>query len=238
MDAQVFRLFFESLNENSSDLVLDKNQSHWLKRVLRKKDGDVFTALNGTGGVAQVKLCKDKCEVIAFKQELKKICTIEFYIAMLSLDKAKLIVEKLTEIGVSSIYFVKSKRSHKILDKKKHHEKLHVKAIESIKQCGNPYLPNIYFQDNLLSLLKNSQKAEKKVFLNENETKNSMFLPKLNSRQRVIISVGPEASWDVSEKELFLQHDFESVSLGPNVLRAETAAIVAAAQALTFCDFG
>lgn len=237
MDAQTFRLFFEALDKHSTKLLLEKNQEHWLKRVLRKKDGDTFEALNGMGGVAKVKLKQNVCEVVTFEEKARKLCMIDFYVAMVALDKAKLIVEKLTEIGVASIHFVKSKRSHKILDEKKHKEKLQTTAIESIKQCGNPYLPDIYFHKDLSVLVKESLDIKNKIFLNENEIDNRLFLPRLNHKDHIIVSVGPEASWDMAEKQLFLGHGFKSVLLGPNVLRVETAAIAAAAQILTWCDF-
>ncbi|HMQ09867.1 MAG TPA: RsmE family RNA methyltransferase [Oligoflexia bacterium] len=235
-EAQTFRLHFETLNKDSSELGLDKNQAHWIKRVLRKNDGDTFEALNGNGGVAQVRLNGNACEVISFKQHTRKLCQMDFYIAMVALDKAKLIVEKLTEIGAASIHFVKSKRSNKILDEKKHKEKLEIKAIESIKQCGNPYLPKIYMHKSLSMLLNETAAQAYKFFLNENEIECYLSLPKLSSKESVIVSVGPEASWDRVEKQQFLDHGFESVSLGPNVLRVETAAIVAAAQVLALSN--
>ena len=156
-------------------------------------------------------------------------------------DKLELITQKATELGVNRIVPLVSENCVVKYDTKKskaRQERWQKIANEAGKQCGRTILPVVEPIQNLKQWLKDmaneAQKSEKKICLcmcyeNEEQQGIKEFLQAHRSEESFIFIVGPEGGFSLAEAHLAQELGIASVSLGTRILRAETAAIAAAA---------
>ena len=144
-------------------------------------------------------------------------------------DKLELITQKATELGVNRIVPLVSENCVVKYDTKK---------SKAGKQCGRTILPVVEPIQNLKQWLtemaNEAQKSEKKICLcmcyeNEEQQGIKEFLQAHRSEESFIFIVGPEGGFSLAEAHLAQELGIASVSLGTRILRAETAAIAAAA---------
>jgi 16S rRNA (uracil1498-N3)-methyltransferase len=133
----------------------------------------------------------------------------------------ELIVQKATELGVSHIVPLLCKRSEK---KDVNLERLRKIAIESGEQSGRGEVPMIHGVISLEDVLKSSILPEEKIFLHPEGKYIGDFLNTKNSKHLAIF-IGPEGGFTPAEIEDFSLYKIPEVSLGPQILRTETAAI-------------
>ncbi|MDD5318263.1 MAG: RsmE family RNA methyltransferase [Candidatus Pacebacteria bacterium] len=161
------------------------------------------------------------------------------FAAVVKKDNFEWIVEKATELGVDGVVPVVSERSEK---KSLNEERLKKIVIEASEQSGRVILPEVLTVVSLteaLALVK-EKKMQGVAFdptgenLRNFENKNKINT--LNSIP-VAVFVGPEGGWTEKELELFKKESFDVVSLGSQILRAETAAI-AGIVAISLAGFG
>lgn len=158
---------------------------------------------------------------------------VAVYQALPDKERFELVLQKLTEIGVSRIGPMESQRSTTLGERdtlqKKSHRWPDV-LRRAARQCRRAMLPELLpirsFADTLLT----AEQAELKLMLYEGETSWS-FCEAFGSLrpQSVALLVGPEGGFTGAEVEEARDLGFVPVSLGPRILRTETAAIVAAA---------
>ncbi len=156
-------------------------------------------------------------------------------------DKLELITQKATELGVNRIVPLVSENCVVKYDAKKskaRQERWQKIANEAGKQCGRTILPVVEPIQNLKQWLtemaNEAQKSEKKICLcmcyeNEEQQGIKEFLQAHRSEESFIFIVGPEGGFSLAEAHLAQELGIASVSLGTRILRAETAAIAAAA---------
>ena len=221
--------FFVSNQGLEKDLVLSGAEHNHLANVLRLRVGDGIIAVCGDEFDYQYKITsisKSQTNLSLAKKWLnqynpKKALTV--YMGVIKHDNLALAVEKLNEIGVKRIVLFKSAHSQNIPIKL---EKLQITANQSCKQCGRSIPLKVCevlaFQDMLKSLPKST------VFADEKET-SARFGASVAANAIVI---GPEGGFTDAEREL-LRKSAAAISLGPRILRAETAAIVGASLVLS-----
>ena len=156
-------------------------------------------------------------------------------------DKLELITQKATELGVNRIVPLVSENCVVKYDAKKskaRQERWQKIANEAGKQCGRTILPVVEPIQSLKQWLTDmataAQKSEKKICLcmcyeNEEQQGIKEFLQSHRSEESFIFIVGPEGGFSLAEAHLAQELGIASVSLGTRILRAETAAIAAAA---------
>ena len=156
-------------------------------------------------------------------------------------DKLELITQKATELGVNRIVPLVSENCVVKYDAKKskaRQERWQKIANEAGKQCGRTILPVVEPIQSLTQWLtemaNEAQKSEKKICLcmcyeNEEQQGIKEFLQVHRSEESFIFIVGPEGGFSLAEAHLAQELGIASVSLGTRILRAETAAIAAAA---------
>jgi 16S rRNA (uracil1498-N3)-methyltransferase len=151
--------------------------------------------------------------------------------ALIKFDRFEWIVEKATELGVESILPVEAARTEKGLfaASGKRAERWRRIARESAQQSRRATIPEILPAVRLSSAL--SQDADYRYFLDEAAA--PPFLGALpatpHSSDRVAVLLGPEGGWTDEERRLAIDAAWRAVSLGPQILRAETAAAAATA---------
>lgn len=229
------------LLEDFSQKKLPKEAVHHLRMVLRKKEQIEILIGNGLGNIAKAKIHANNDLVI---DEQKIVCAPKPRLHLIqSLVKRKSlewILQKASEIGVSSITFFLSDYSSSTNEENKK-ERLQKILLNACMQSRNPFIPKLSF--NVFSLMENLQILKEKNsthevvwgnWLEPNSSKAFWQNDMKELVQDIYFINGPEGGW--SEKEyLYLKNRFRSIQLSNNVLRAETAAITALAV-LLYCQ--
>ncbi len=220
------------------------DEARHIRRVLRMRSGDEIFFFDGTGRIYQGRIIEvDPFDVVIEILESweKEDESIEIYLAqgIPKGEKMDFIVQKSTELGVRMIFPLITERTIPEMDevsRMKKIERWRRISIEASKQCGRSDLPiikDIRMLDSFLS--KNitgsltGAKNELRIILWEGEKKITLrdFLRSQTRPERVVLLIGPEGGLSLREVERACSEGFRTVSLGHNILRTETAAIIA-----------
>lgn len=212
--------------------------AHHLARVLRARAGQEFDIVCGEGvRVGRIATIDDEQVVFDLGVTVPQVEArpITLLLAVFKFDRMEWAIEKTTELGVSSIQPVIARRSdaHLAASAGKRAERWRRIAHEAAQQSRRVAAPEIAEPIKLKDALRPEGVA--KIVLAETEEDLGLAdalakAPKLP----LVLAVGPEGGWAEEEVELFRAAGWESASLGPAILRAETAAIAALAIVTAF----
>ncbi|OGV66407.1 MAG: hypothetical protein A2283_20385 [Lentisphaerae bacterium RIFOXYA12_FULL_48_11] len=223
---------------NESEIHLPSDTEHHLVNVLRVSEGEMVEVFDGKGrhGSAQVDVARGRKAILKLSgSELspKPGFSISLMQALPKGSRMDLIVEKATELGVSSIYPVMTERVVvRINDREKREERRdrwQRIAIRAAEQCGVNWVPEVKPLDDLSRIVSMGQNFD--LFLVGALTGDAQPLHEVMNRvvaekkRSAVLLVGPEG--DLTQLELKLSMDAGAipVSFGANVFRVETAAI-------------
>jgi 16S rRNA (uracil1498-N3)-methyltransferase len=222
--------FFDRSLTNCPDLFyLNEEESFHAIKVLRHRKGDIIAVTDGFGGLV-------KAEILDIEEKSLPLKILDrhythpdgplVYIAVCPVkkrEKTELIVEKAAEIGANAVFFFTSHRSEREALNMVRLEKILVSAI---KQSHNLYLPQLYPLVDFNKMLLNCTKFAGQKLIADCEAESSSKLSRVyKSKENVLILIGPEGGFTPDELLLAEREGFVKVSLGRNILRAETAAI-------------
>lgn len=237
------RVLTERLPTHSSPIELSDDESHHLLQVLRVRSGETIECLDGKGsrvkGLVDLQR-KGKVSVTALGSPEKdaKLLSIpiQLEMAVIKGDAMEWTVEKAVEIGVRTFVPVITAHSVVQLDRKgpeAFRERWQKIADQALKQCGRLDRMIVSLPISLESLM--AQPASVRLWLEETQrATHPSIISALNESggekitRGVSILVGPEGGFSDREREFLSRSAVTSVSLGPWVLRAETAALFAA----------
>ena len=226
-------------------VILQGDGFNYLVRVLRMKVGDAFTVFDGDGGefpAELVSISPDQAEVRLGEKRILPLspASITLIQAIAKGDHMDLIIQKTTELGVSRIVPVFTSRVVVKLDSKTAEAKLRrwqSIAQEASRQCGRADVPTIELPSPLQNaLLRLSPGRRFSLWEMGDGRPLTSCLNELTAHERSLqLLVGPEGGLAAQEIASAQKVDFVPVTLGPRILRTETAAIVAVtlAQAAT-----
>jgi 16S rRNA (uracil1498-N3)-methyltransferase len=164
---------------------------------------------------------------------------VEVYQALPARERFELVVQKLTELGVARIVPVETCRSSTLAERDAGQAKSHRWPdiiLRAARQCRRAMLPELYPALDLAAVLDLAGPADLKLLLYEGEAVLTLAAALAGPRpQRVALLVGPEGGFAADEVAAAQAAGFQAVSLGPRLLRTETAAIVAAALVQGLC---
>jgi 16S rRNA (uracil1498-N3)-methyltransferase len=216
----MYRFFSQNHLIQNEPISLSDDEMHHLKRVLRVRIGEKIEVVDGKGSLAQA-IYDD--EIISEKVYHQKKTEIKKVLIQAIPEKNHLdfILEKATEIGITDFYFFPAERSK--IKEISDGALMRMKkiTISAMKQCKRLFLPNIHLQTKM----DNFKDLSFPLFLAD--PKGQPFQKEATETSKAIL-VGPESG--LSSKEInFLISDCKakSISLSPNILRAETASIIA-----------
>ncbi len=228
------RLFVENLSDVSTSIPLDRNASHYVKKVLRYSMGDELIVFDGSGKEYLCSISDLKEKVILNVKEIKesKIKPSRDIILLQGLLKGKkmdLVVQKATEIGVKTIVPVITGRSQtRRVSKGDRWRKI---ANEALRQCGRvdtvAIEEAVNFSDLVNNALPHYEDALKIVFYEKSRKPLHVIEEELKGAKKIVLFTGPEGGFSSEETQLLEDNGFRVVSMGDLILRAETAAIVA-----------
>jgi 16S rRNA (uracil1498-N3)-methyltransferase len=139
-------------------------------------------------------------------------------------SRTDFIVEKATELGVAKIFPTHSEFTN---SERINQSRLQAHAIGAAEQCGGTYVPKVHTICKLIDTLEKWPEARNIFFCNEDNLKPMGNLSSFPNGAWAIF-IGPEGGFSKNEKKRFLKHPKTfSVSLGPRILRADTAVVSA-----------
>ena len=218
------RLFFSA--KLSSEMIgkLDKSQSHYLFKVMRVKENEVFSLFNEDGEweTKIISISKNVVEFKTIKQLRQKENTKELWLAFspIKSNYQNFMIQKATELGITKFLPIIFDRT---IVKKINKERLEKIIIEASEQSNRINLPILEDIQNLNSLLKIDKMNL--VFTDLNSQNKKIDASKFSNEPLCII-VGPEGDFSNSEREKILNFkDVQSIKINDNILRTETAVI-------------
>ena len=209
-------------------------------QVLRMQPGHTLTLFNGEGGEfsAEVQhMGRSDVRVIVGEHrdvECEAACQVHLAVGMPANERMDWLVEKATELGVTRLTPLMTERSVLRLQgeraEKKRGHWLSV-AAAACEQCGRNRLPEIDLPQSLTEWLSHFRAADGTLtrVLSLSEGSQPLRSSVADAGAPVLLVSGPEGGLSPAEEALLRQHHYAPVTLGPRVLRAETAALAALA---------
>jgi 16S rRNA (uracil1498-N3)-methyltransferase len=223
------RWIADTFTETTASLTGD--QAVHLARVLRAEPGQVFDVVaNGFLRRAEVRSVSEREVVFALGEELEAEAALPVHLllAIIRFEHYEWGLEKVTELGAARITPVIARRTEKHLAQAagKRTERWRKIVRESAQQSRRSDVPAVDDPLPLKGAL-GLVAAERKLLLAETEQDNTIAatLREAGPDDRVALAVGPVGGWTVEEMSLFSESGWRHVTLGPRILRAETAAI-------------
>jgi len=234
--ASLPRLYITNDLALGTDIALGKEQSLYLAAVLRKSVGDEVVLFNGRDGAWLSRLTSDskKSVTLAAVEQVAAqtpVSDLWYGFAPLKTERLDYVVQKATEMGVGTIAPVLTKFTQVSRLK---HEKLVANAIEAAEQCEVLSVPVVSPEITLANLLAGWSAAHgnrKLIVADESAVSASPVEQIAALRDNPIgLLIGPEGGFSEEERaQLRAQPFVVPVSLGPRILRADTAAVAALA---------
>jgi 16S rRNA (uracil1498-N3)-methyltransferase len=229
------RIYVSSAIRVGDELWLDGERAHYLSRVMRVRPGDFVVAFNGLGGEYLCSVSEVTKQKVLLAPEEYSAPIVESALKIHLLqgisrgDRMDAVVQKATELGVHRISPVRTEFSVVRLDpersarKAEHWQRIAQSACE---QCGRNSVPVIDEPSDLPIVLGEVSGASRLVLI-PGSRDSLTHLPR--DDEAITLLIGPEGGFSEPESRLAFEHDFLPRSLGPRILRTETAAIAAIA---------
>jgi 16S rRNA (uracil1498-N3)-methyltransferase len=228
---------------DSREAILRGSEAHHLLRVFRARVGETVDLFDGRGcrwrgrvvGVHGDEARIEGLEPLASNEPSTEAILVQ---GLLKGERWDWLIAKATELGVGAIFPVRGRRSVPALKGEKAGARVarwSAIALAAAKQCERARPPAVADPrelPELLSDLREAEPDEARLVFAERIAQASP--PRPRPVRRVYLAVGPEGGWAREELEAFERAGFSKATLGPRILRAETAALAAAvlAQAL------
>jgi 16S rRNA (uracil1498-N3)-methyltransferase len=227
------RLYLDAPLAAGSALALDRAQANYLLNVLRLRDDDAVLVFNGRDGEWRTKVVAHgrKSAVLVCQEQARPQRggpDLVYLFAPLKHARLDYIAQKAVEMGVSRIAPVITRRtqSHRV-----NLDRLRANAIEAAEQCGIVAIPEVSPEEPLAKALEALEPDRLLVFCDEDAPIADPLaaLAGLGNRPAKLgVLIGPEGGFTPEERDLVLGRSAVlRLSLGPRVLRADTAGVAA-----------
>ena len=231
------RFFVQPENITGAEVTLSGSDVSHIRTVLRLQEGNRIQILDGLGSRYIVQLTVVKPREVRGRIESKENfqtespLMIEMGIALLKGNKFDPVLRKSVELGVSRVSPLKTERSViRIMrtEAEKKTARWQKIAREAARQSGRSHLPEVSTTiQTVAEFCRESRAAEiKLVFWEEEEARRLSDVSPTNPPRSIAFLSGPEGGFSLEEIDTARQYGFQSITLGPRILRAETAPIV------------
>lgn len=227
MNAKV-RLYVDQPLGAAQPVALTREQAHYLFGVMRMAVGDAVALFNGADGEWQsevVEAGKRRGILVCRDQSKPQSMPPDLWLLFAPIKKARtdFIVEKAVEMGVRRIVPVQTAFTN---SERIRQDRLQVHAIEAAEQCGGVFVPEVAELAKLDRLLDRWEPDRRIAFCDEALAGETGRLPDNPGPWAVLI--GPEGGFSDDERTRLRAMDHATpISLGPRILRADTAAVAA-----------
>lgn len=226
--AKLPRLYCSEELTSSKNVTLEKEQAHYLFNVLRQKDGNNIRLFEPASGEWLCEITNiNKKQVVLncveqLRQPQKQQQEIHLYFAPIKKNRLDFLIEKSVELGVTYLHPIITEHTEV---RKLNEERLNAQIIEAAEQCERLNLPKLYPLENLHNALENIDNNIN-FYAAIERNKKTLNIHNLDFTDKSAFVIGPEGGF--SENEISFLRSLENVtaiSLGQNILRAETAAL-------------
>ena len=218
------RLYVDHPLKDGQDIILDKEQSHYLGNVLRKKQGDDLRLFNGRDGewLSGITSVSKKELTVLLKEQIlpqpSETRDKRLYFAPIKKQRLDFLVEKSVELGVTELIPVITANTENRYLK---HERMSAQIIEASEQCERLTVPVLRKEIKLVDIAKEGHSIMAAIERDENAAH-------INETKCNAVLIGPEGGFTQEEVQwLKVQDNIIAVNLGTTILRAETAALYA-----------
>ncbi len=229
--ASIIRLYIDGPLSAGQLVDLPSDQAHYVNNVMRLSVGDELALFNGQDGEWSARIIearKKRCSLEVGTKTRGQDSSPDLWLVFAPIKKQRLdfIIEKATELGVSALKPVITRRT---IVSKIRTDRLHAQAIEASEQCERLNIPQV---DDAVSLpqLLNDWPSERRLFVLDERGGAEPILEAFQNTEPGphAILTGPEGGFDPSELDLLRKNSFVTpISVGPRILRADTAALAA-----------
>ncbi|WP_108386358.1 16S rRNA (uracil(1498)-N(3))-methyltransferase [Yoonia sediminilitoris] len=227
--ASKVRLYVDHPLGEGQSVPLSREEAHYLFGVMRLPVGAVLSLINSADGEwdAEVVEASKKGGVLVCRAQTRPLQMppdLWLLFAPIRKERTAFIVEKAVEMGVSRICPVQTDFTQNA--DRLRPEKLQAHAIEAAEQCGGTFVPKVDQLVKLKPFLANMPDDRQLMFCDEGLVGDAAKLPQIVGPWAILI--GPEGGFSEAERaQLHAMQNAHSVSLGPRILRADTAAVAA-----------
>lgn len=227
----MIRLFIPHDLQTGAELALDDGQSRYLSAVMRQVIGDEILVFNGRDGEWRAQISAVGKRAVAIRALIRErpqtpTPDLDLLIALVKRPRLETIVEKATELGARRVRLVVTERTN---EDRARIDRLTAIATEAAEQTGRLDVPQVLEPLKLDRMIAGWEPGRRLLFCDEaGEAK-----PVIEALQGELatpwaVLIGPEGGFSPMERERLLALPFTTaVSLGPRILRADTAAISA-----------
>jgi 16S rRNA (uracil1498-N3)-methyltransferase len=228
-DFNAQRLFVEADLAEGGAVACTPAQANYLRNVLRLGAGDALLVFNGRDGEWRAELAEAgrRAVTLAVRTQLRAQESgpdIDYLFAPLKRARLDYTMEKATEMGVARLRPVLTRRT--VVDRL-NLERVRAHTIEAAEQCGILRLPEVHAPERLEHVIAAWDASRPLVFCDEDGAEHCPFTAlAMIPPGPIAVLVGPEGGFDPAERELLSSQPFVTrISLGPRILRADTAAV-------------
>ncbi|HYO82215.1 MAG TPA: RsmE family RNA methyltransferase [Bryobacteraceae bacterium] len=225
------RRFFVPAVESGTAELLDEEARH-LTQVLRVETGEEYEISDNehvyVAEVEQARKARVLFRVLERLPDAPQGPNLTLLLSLIKFERLETALEKATELGVTEVRLVRAERSEKGLEVAagKRMPRWRRIMLEASQQSRRDRLPVLSGPVSFVQALRTE--ATHRIWLDEDRTGASM-LNAISGFSSAALFIGPEGGWTGSERESAKDAGWTTVSLGPFVLRAETAATAALA---------
>nr|WP_170540850.1 16S rRNA (uracil(1498)-N(3))-methyltransferase [Ruegeria arenilitoris] len=229
MSAKI-RLYVDHPLGAGQSVPLTREQAHYLFGVMRQAVGGQVALFNGRDGewLAQVAEVGKRGGVLSCLEQTRPLqLPPDLWLLFAPIKKARtdFIVEKAAEMGAAKIMPVQTAFTN---SERIRQDRLQAHAVEAAEQCGGTFVPEVCDLQRLDKLLDNWPDDRQLMFCDEAEAGSALRLAAQDKGRPWAILIGPEGGFSDAERQRLKNLPFTHVvSLGPRILRADTAAVAA-----------
>ncbi|MGI9370530.1 MAG: 16S rRNA (uracil(1498)-N(3))-methyltransferase [Ruegeria sp.] len=229
MSAKI-RLYVDHPLGDEQSVPLTREQAHYLFGVMRQGVGDTVALFNGQDGewLASVAEAGKRGGVLTCTRQTRPLqLPPDLWLLFAPIKKARtdFIVEKAAEMGAARIVPVQTEFTN---SERIRQDRLQAHAVEAAEQCGGTFVPQVDNLQRLDRLLDSWPDNRQLMFCDEAKVGSALHLVEHETGQPWAILIGPEGGFSERERKRLVSLPFAHVvSLGPRILRADTAAVAA-----------
>ena len=224
------RIYLDKKLNLDLDLILEKEDAHYLTNVMRLREGDNVFLFNSKDGEFKGEIISSdkkntKVKLISKIENINKPGNISLIFSLIKSSKLDYLIQKCTEVGVKSFSPIISEKS---VAKNLNIQRIERIIKESCEQSNQLYVPAIHAVEKLEKKLKSLDKNSIVFFADINSSNKKIEeVLKNNKNREFYLLIGPEGDFSLKERDLLKSmSNCISISLGQNILRSETAAVV------------
>lgn len=212
------------------NILIDDQEFHHLVHVMRVKPGEEISVVNGKGVLATAvvkSIGKRQAELEILECNIAKPPAVEIILAQAipRINRLDFIIEKATELGVTQFWLFPGKLSERKALSESQLERVKSLSIAAMKQCGRLFLPKVVIKPALH--LWEAPSCTSYYGDPEATVNFASICTQLPLEKDIVFFVGPEAGFSNDEEETLVKLQAQGVRLHANVLRTDTAPLVA-----------